>query len=110
MISQEDDKVDGWCLAVSRKAEYVCVWEGVSRFRRLENVDAVFQLCSNVVLAMFLTFFARYVAQRQCDEHGYRNRHANAHQYELIVDAAVRFSCKDTKTKAKIRLGNLHIL
>lgn len=77
--------------------------ESVSRFHRLENVDAVFQLCANVVFSVFLAFFARYVAQCNCDKDSYHNRHSNAHYYELIVDAAVWSPCKETKVIYPIR-------
>lgn len=43
---------------------------------------------------MFLAFLTRNVAQRQRDEHRYRNRHANAHHNELVIDARVWFACK----------------
>lgn len=85
----------GWRL-IGRGGGRMCR-ESVSRFHRLENVDAVFQLCIDVVFSVFLAFLACYVAQRNCDKDSYQNRHSNAHHYELIVDAAVWSPCKETK-------------
>lgn len=74
-------------------------WETVSRSRRLENVDSVFKLCSDVVLAMLLAFLTCYVAQSQCDEHSNSYRHSYGDHDEFIVDATVWLPCKRERQK-----------
>lgn len=67
----------------------------------LVQCPKAYPLGVDVVLPLLLALLVRNVAQGDGNEHQYGNPHYDADQYNLIVDALVRVTCKMAKQAKK---------